>query len=130
MSSPMITIKAFLSGLGVRLEVEPELYVFMSEAVAEDLPPGWSVARDAKDRTYFVNKRDKEASWQHPLQNMYKDLCKTFRVVYRSPNKKQLIEDEFALRHREAVDLLQQWRSATTEKGETYYYHNVSGRSR
>jgi hypothetical protein len=58
---------------------EPELLYIAEEALVAPVPPGWTVHLDAAQNEYFHNATSRESTYEHPLDQHYRQLCEDKR---------------------------------------------------
>jgi hypothetical protein len=61
------------------LSQEPELLYIAEEALVAPVPPGWTVHLDAAQNEYFHNAASGESTYEHPMDQHYRQLCQQKR---------------------------------------------------
>lgn len=63
--------------LGINLEDDPEFLRIAKEGLKASVPHPWRPCRTPEGDIYYFNFETNQSSWEHPLDQYYKDLYKT-----------------------------------------------------
>ncbi|CAK1582549.1 unnamed protein product [Parnassius mnemosyne] len=73
-------ISEYAQQLGIDPESESHLLPLAREGLMQALPPPWKAYFDEKLQThYYYNEETKKTQWEHPLDNVYRELVKRAR---------------------------------------------------
>ncbi|CAG4959513.1 unnamed protein product [Parnassius apollo] len=73
-------ISEYAQQLGIDPESESHLLPLAREGLMQALPPPWRAYFDEKLQThYYYNEETKKTQWEHPLDNVYRELVKRAR---------------------------------------------------
>ena len=65
----------FADFMDVNSETEGYLLYIVAESMTQPLPVDWAEVEDeSSGRTYYYNQNTNETSWEHPLDQYYKNL--------------------------------------------------------
>jgi hypothetical protein len=79
------------SYLGMDVRADADCLWIAEEALLAPLPEGWAVARDEKQRAYYVNKAENISQWAHPLDAVYVALFHKTRAATRPSAAAELL---------------------------------------
>ena len=69
-------VKEYLKWLGGDLETDRDLMYIAREALCAGIPDNWKLyqRRNGAEDPFYFNTTTGESSWDHPLDNYYKEL--------------------------------------------------------
>ncbi|CAL5970924.1 WW_domain-containing protein [Hexamita inflata] len=65
-------INEYAEYIGIDPKKEPELLFLAKEGLKAPLPPGWVAAKTEDGEVYYQNVKSKEALWDHPCDDLYR----------------------------------------------------------
>ncbi|XP_069688817.1 centrosomal protein of 164 kDa isoform X2 [Periplaneta americana] len=73
-------IRDYAVKIGINPESEPHLLHFARDGLMQALPPGWKPCFDEELQCwYYFNFRSGESRWEHPLDDLYRNLVRKVR---------------------------------------------------
>eukprot|EP00826_Nyctotherus_ovalis_P053365 TRINITY_DN6921_c0_g1_i1.p1 TRINITY_DN6921_c0_g1~~TRINITY_DN6921_c0_g1_i1.p1 ORF type:complete len:137 (+),score=24.30 TRINITY_DN6921_c0_g1_i1:156-566(+) len=63
--------------LGINLRTDPEFLWIAREGLKASVPHPWRPCRTSEGDIYYFNFETNQSSWEHPLDQYYKDLYKS-----------------------------------------------------
>uniref|UniRef100_A0A7E4ZV32 WW domain-containing protein n=1 Tax=Panagrellus redivivus TaxID=6233 RepID=A0A7E4ZV32_PANRE len=79
-------IRDYALSIGINPDAEPELMKIAEQGFTQPLDPAWrAVPTDIGD-CYFVNRFTGQASWEHPMDEHYRELVRKHRSKNSNPN--------------------------------------------
>ncbi|XP_048525771.1 centrosomal protein of 164 kDa isoform X3 [Dendroctonus ponderosae] len=87
-------IKDYALKIGIDPDSEPQLLPLATEGLMKALPPGWKPCYDDKSKSYYYyNQITKKTQWEHPLDDIYRNLVKKVRAESQSLSINEPTED-------------------------------------
>ncbi|XP_018322411.1 trichohyalin isoform X2 [Agrilus planipennis] len=87
-------IKDYASKIGIDPDSEPQLLPLAVEGLMKPLPPGWKPFYDETRKCYYYfNKETNKTQWEHPLDEVYRDLVVKVRAESQSLSMGEPTED-------------------------------------
>lgn len=128
---PATTIEMlqYIKGLGIDPIHESELLWIAEEAYNAKLPPSWGEHQDDRGRIYFHNSATGISAWQHPMDDLYREVVDYQRKV-------QALCGFWDLdRHIEELEAhtraeLSEWSELFDEHGEKFFFNANTKASR
>jgi len=78
-------IKEYAAYLGVNLKEDPELLWIVKEGLKASVPSPWKPCRTLEGSIFYFNFETKQSTWEHPLDQYYKEL-------YKSEKNKKIVK--------------------------------------
>lgn len=73
-------VKDYALKIGINPETEPHLLHFARDGLMQALPAGWKPCYDEELQSwYYFNFRSGESRWEHPLDDVYRNLVRKVR---------------------------------------------------
>jgi len=119
--------------LGVDLDVEGEedmLWV-VQEAFNAPLPSSWTEYMDDSGRAYYVKEGSSQSTWEHPMDEVYRQLLLLIKEVRtQSPvpsesERTEVVRDHLKQVHQRAKSELAGWSGPYSSEQGDYYYNEV-----
>ncbi|XP_044749404.1 cilia- and flagella-associated protein 45 isoform X2 [Coccinella septempunctata] len=78
-------IKDYAAKIGIDPNEEPQLLPIAAEGLMKALPAAWKPCFDEKSKSYYYYNRDTgKTQWEHPLDNIYRNIVKKARTDSQS----------------------------------------------
>lgn len=116
------------------LEIDPvkecEMLWIAEEAFQAQLPPGFEEHIDEHAHVFFYNVATSQSSWQHPMDDLFKELAECWRRAqniggfWEAEDELKLIEDKI---RQECND---EWMELHDEGGQKLFQNRQTGESR
>jgi len=128
---PVNTIEMlqYIKGLGIDPIHESELLWIAEEAFSAHLPPSWGEHQDERGRVYFHNSATGLSSWQHPLDELYREVVDYQRRVMALGGFWELDRELEDFEARTQAEL-SQWTELYDEHGQKFFFNASSKASR
>ncbi|KAL0829380.1 hypothetical protein ABMA28_004155 [Loxostege sticticalis] len=102
-------ISEYAQQLGIDPESESHLLPLARDGLMQALPPPWKAYFDEKLQThYYYNEETKKTQWDHPLDNIYRELVKRARDASMQDDTcasvQELLTSEENTKHLERVE--------------------------
>ncbi|CAE7233087.1 CEP164 [Symbiodinium sp. CCMP2592] len=123
--------KEYAKSLGVELEKDVDLVWVAREAFEAPLPASWSEHLDQERRIYFFNQVTQQSSWNHPMDEVFRDLLQLIKSVRRlDPPEASVVEavqTHLQSCHDRASAALEGWSGPYAAEDGEYFYHAEQG---
>ncbi|CAE7850573.1 CEP164 [Symbiodinium necroappetens] len=123
----------YAKSLGVELEKDVDLVWVAREAFEAPLPASWSEHLDQERRIYFFNQVTQQSSWNHPMDEVFRDLIHLIKSVRRlDPPEASVVEavqTHLQSCHDRASAALEGWSGPYAAEDGEYFYHAEQGAS-
>merc|ERR1719440_2298199 len=124
----VIEMLEYVKGLDIDPVKESDMLWIAEEAFNAPLPPNWSEHFDDQGRVYFHNGATGESAWQHPMDDMFRQVVEYYRRVCREGGF-WYVEDEIAELEENIREGLSDWMELFDELGEKFYYNRSTAES-
>lgn len=125
-------LREYGEGLGVHFVVDADLRWLVHEAFNAPLPTSWYEYTDEEGRLFFFRAASGESSWEHPMDQVYRDLVSVIKQArLEQPHADQtdtglFIRNHLMQVHQRAMVALEGWSGPySSEEGE-YYYNEIT----
>jgi len=115
-------------GVDLDAEGEEDLLWVVQEAFDSPLPGSWTEYMDDTGRAYYVKEGSSESTWEHPMDNVYRELLEIVLNVRKNLPRASAAQREDTVRqhlkqtHQRAKQELSGWSGPyPSEQGEYYY---------
>mmetsp|Transcript_124768 Transcript_124768/g.216353 ORF Transcript_124768/g.216353 Transcript_124768/m.216353 type:complete len:1232 (-) Transcript_124768:44-3739(-) len=125
----VIEMLEFVKSLEIDPVKESEMLWMAEEAFHAQLPPGWDEHTDEHGRVYFHNIATGESCWQHPMDELFKEIVDYWRRVQTVGGFWE-IEDELRDLEDQIRQDLNDWMELFDEHGEKFFYNRRTEESR
>ncbi|XP_076255705.1 centrosomal protein 164 [Rhynchophorus ferrugineus] len=87
-------VRDYAVKIGIDPDAEPQLLSLASEGLMKALPAGWKPCYDDNSKSYYYyNQITKKTQWEHPLDDIYRNLVKKARAESQSVSINEPTED-------------------------------------
>lgn len=126
-------LHAYGHSLGVDLdhEGEEDLRWAVEEAFNAPLPSSWTEYMDDAGRAYYVKEGSSQSTWEHPMDEVYRELFQLVKQVRgQSPEPTpsectELVRGHLQQVHQRAKSELAGWSGPYSSEQGDYYYNEV-----
>eukprot|EP00928_Gymnodinium_smaydae_P054073 TRINITY_DN37914_c0_g1_i1.p1 TRINITY_DN37914_c0_g1~~TRINITY_DN37914_c0_g1_i1.p1 ORF type:complete len:1392 (+),score=310.31 TRINITY_DN37914_c0_g1_i1:200-4177(+) len=119
----VLEMMEFCKSLDIDPVKESEMLWIAEEAYHAKLPLGWSEHVDENGHTYFHHLATGESKWQHPMDDLFRDIVEYYRTTVRTGGF-WTVEDELAQLEEKIRKDLGKWMELFDDRGGKYYYNN------
>jgi hypothetical protein len=124
-------LREYSQTLGIDFDSEVELHWVVQEAFNAPLPASWTEHTDAEDRVYFFHEATNQSTWEHPMDNVYRELLGCIHDVtsrahpLAEEERLSFIQDHLRQVHQRALEKLEGWSGPYTSDAGEYYYNEA-----
>ncbi|CAE8672201.1 unnamed protein product, partial [Polarella glacialis] len=124
----VLEMMSYVRSLGIDMARESEMLWIAEEAFNAPLPPGWTEHFDDQGRTYFYHTSSRQSAWQHPLDEVFRDVAMYWRRIMAAGGFWDVDEELFDLEERIREDLAD-WMELFDESGNKFYFNRKTEQS-
>lgn len=126
-------LHAYGLSLGVDLDVdgEEDLLWAVREAFNAPLPNSWTEYMDDSGRAYYVKEGSSQSTWEHPMDEVYRELLQLIKQFRRRSLKAseaervEVVRDHLKQVHQRAKNELAGWSGPYSSEQGDYYYNEM-----
>lgn len=113
-------------------QTDPDILLVVNQAFHAPLPASWTEHADAEERVYFYNSTTQVSTWNHPMDEVYRELIQLIKKLRNSDawsqkdqdQRAQVVQDHLLEVHGRFVAQLGDWSGPfRSEDGEEYYFN-------